>query len=70
MLRKQRGWNPGWNSGSNGTRVKRSRKDIFLGGEIFESGTFRSFVNAIKGGLSLVQNLNSSVHWCLKKIYI
>jgi hypothetical protein len=34
-------------------------------GEIFLSGTFRSFVTPIKGGLSLVQKLNSSAHWWL-----
>lgn len=68
--RMKLGMEPGMELGIERDRVKRSRKDIFLegffGGEIFESGTFRSFVNSIKGGLLLVQNLNSSVHWCLK----
>jgi hypothetical protein len=59
------GMEPGMELGIERDRVKRSRKDNFLGGEIFLSGTFRSFVTPIKGGLSLVQNLNSSAHWWL-----
>lgn len=63
--RMELGMEPGMELGIERDRVKRSRKDNFLGGEIFLSGTFRSFVTPIKGGLSLVQNLNSSAHWWL-----
>lgn len=63
--RMEPGMEPGMELGIERDRVKRSRKDNFLGGEIFLSGTFRSFVTPIKGGLSLVQNLNSSAHWWL-----
>jgi hypothetical protein len=67
--RMELGMEPGMELGIERDRVKRSRKDNLGGGgrrgEIFLSGTFRSFVTPIKGGLSLVQKLNSSAHWWL-----
>jgi hypothetical protein len=61
-----------WDGTRDGTRdrtgpSKAEQEGQFFLGVRFLTVVFSgSFVNSIKGGLSLVQNLNSSAHWCLK----